>query len=56
MSSRVRNQSQPLNSVRLTDEEFLARRDDHLEIDVSPQAASAAMILSLQSIVWYRKE
>ena len=32
-----------LNSVLLTDEEFLARRDEHLEIDVSSQAAMAAM-------------
>ena len=32
-----------LNSVHLTDEEFLARRDEHLKIDASSQAASAAM-------------
>ena len=39
-----RSESKPtLNSVLLTDEEFLARRDDHLEIDASPRAASAAM-------------
>ena len=39
-----RSESRPtLNSVLLTDEEFLARRDEHLEIDTSPQAAIAAM-------------
>ena len=39
-----RSESKPtLNSVLLTDEEFLARRDEHLEIAASPRAASAAM-------------
>ena len=39
-----RSDSRPtLNSVRLTDEEFLARRDKHLTIDALSQAASAAM-------------
>ena len=32
-----------MNSVCLTDEEYLARRDKHLEIDIPSQAASAAM-------------
>ena len=39
-----RSESRPtLNSVLLTDEEFLARRDEHLEMEVSSQAAMAAM-------------
>ena len=39
-----RPESKPtLGSVRLTDEEFLTRRDDHLESDVPSQAAVAAM-------------
>ena len=38
-----RSDSRPtLNSVRLTDEEFLVRRDKHLKIDALSQAASAA--------------
>ena len=39
-----RSESMPtLNLVLLTDKEFLARRDDHLESEASPRAASAAM-------------
>ena len=35
--------SQVLNSVLLTDEELLARRSEHLEVDNQSQAANAAM-------------
>ena len=39
-----RSESRPaLNSVLLTDEEFLVRRDNHLKVDAPSQAASAAM-------------
>ena len=39
-----RSESRPvLNSVLLTDEEFLVRRNDHLKVDTHSQAASAAM-------------
>ena len=38
------SESRPvLNSVLLSDEEFLARRDNHLKVDAHTQAASAAM-------------
>ena len=40
----VRSESSPvLNSVLLTDEELLARRSEHLEVDNQSQAAIAAM-------------
>ena len=39
-----RSESRPvLNSVLLSDEEFLARRNNHLKVDAHSQAASAAM-------------
>ena len=39
-----RSESRPvLNSVLLTDEEFLVRRNNHLKVDTHSQAASAAM-------------
>ena len=41
---QVRSESSPgLNSVLLTDEELLARRNEHLEVDSHSQAAIAAM-------------
>ena len=42
--SQTLSDSRPtLNSVHLTDEEYLARRDELLKIDTPPQAAVAAM-------------
>ena len=42
--TQARSESSPvLNSVLLTDEELLARRSEHLEVDTHSQAAIAAM-------------